>query len=139
MSHKDTFEHFDGIFSALEGLKKAAGSSHGWHWEKMRYYAEALFERGPFKPGDRVRLLVTPEINEKTSWGWLGAKHFLVKGALGTVKHVDYSKGHFRADVIMDDESHLDRDGVKHMIPLEKRGLFCFWDTDIEKVEGTEK
>lgn len=69
-------------------------------FEKIKGYAEALFERfAPFREGDRVMLVKVPEINEKNSWGWMGAKHFLVYGAKGTVKCVDLYKGKFEASI----------------------------------------
>lgn len=106
-----------------------------WHLKKVEGYATALFDRFcPFKVGDRVRLTRTPEITTEKSWGWIGSKHFLMKGALATVADVDY-----RADgkcfeylLKFDDDSWIDRDGIKHLQNDGDRALFTFFEKDVE-------
>jgi hypothetical protein len=61
----------------------------------------------PFKVGDRVELAVTPVINEKTRWGWMGCKHFLIKGAAGTVASSSCGTKGFRFGIIFDEESWI--------------------------------
>jgi hypothetical protein len=78
-------------------------------------YRKGLLERAPFRKGDRVVLTETPVINSLESWGWVGSKHFLVKGAKGTVDEIDFYDGQFRAGVIFDDETWVDTDGNKHL------------------------
>lgn len=136
MSDKEkTFEHIDKVLAAVDSFTNAVSySEHKWHWSKLRVYAEALFARGPFKPGDRVCLTETPEITKEKSWGWLGSKHFLVTGALGTVHSVDFYDDHFCADIYWDDESWIDFQGVKHMEHPEDRSLYRLWDTQLRRV-----
>lgn len=135
LGREATLEHFDEVLSAIETFKSATRShEHDWHWKKLRAYAEGLFQRAPFKPGDRVQLTKTPRIDEKHAWGWLGAKHFMVKGARATVKYVDYSDGHFEAWVHFDDDSWLSFDGTKNVRKPEERYLYHLWETSIEKV-----
>ena len=134
-----TFEHASQIVSALETVRKAvADREHKWHIEKLIVYANGLFERAPFQPGDRVRLSVTPTITTDVRWGWLGAKHFLVAGALGTVHEVDFRDGHFCAGVAWDDESWI-RHSTNERVPVDpqKRSLYTLWDTQIERVNDT--
>ena len=98
-----------------------------------------LFTRfAPFRVGDRVRLTETPEISEKVSWGWLGGKHFLVKGALATVQTVDVCKDKFRAGLIFDDDSWIDRDGVRHPADPRDRGAYTFSERFVERVEASK-
>jgi hypothetical protein len=134
--NKKTFEHVDKVIAAVNTFADVVRySEHKFHWERMQTYARALFDRAPFKPGDRVRITKDPNITQEKSWGWMGAKHFLVVGALGTVRYVDFYDGHFCADVIWDDESWISStDKTLHPVPLEDRALYRFWETKIERV-----
>ena len=68
---------------------------------------ELLIERfAPFKADDRVALTKPPVIDSKNH-GWYGSRHFLVKGAKGTVRSVHVSRSGFSADVEFDDESWI--------------------------------
>lgn len=129
-----TFEHIDKVLTAVDTFTNAVQySEHAWHWKKLRAYAAALFDRAPFKVGDRVRLTKTPDITPEKSWGWMGAKHFLVKGAMATVREVDFSDGHFEAWLHFDDESWISSiDGKIH--PAERKALYHFWETYLERV-----
>jgi len=63
-----------------------------------------LFEKQlPIKKGDRVVLVKAP----KCEGNWGQSKHFLIEGALGTVKmvDVDYLMRHWTVYVSFDDES----------------------------------
>lgn len=74
----------------------------------------------PFKAGDRVRLAKTPTINEKESWGWMSAKHFLVKGAKATVQEVGCGEGGFTYTLVFDDETWIHphtKEKMKHDKP----------------------
>ena len=84
-----------------------------------------VFNLAKFKEGDRVKLTVTPEINDKTRWGWMGHKHYLVEGAIATVKEREFYNGQFTYSVTFDDESYLHyRTKEKIMTPPEERGIF---------------
>jgi hypothetical protein len=133
MGSAKSFEHIDKVLVAVETFEDVVRySEHKWHWKKLREYAQALFERAPFKVGDRVQMTVTPEITPEKSWGWMGARHFLVKGSLATVREVDFSDGHFCAWLHFDLDSWKSDDGTVH--PSERKSLFCLWDTQIERV-----
>lgn len=88
----------------------------------------------PLKRGDRVRLINTPVINEQTSPGWRGFKHFLIEGALGTVAFVRFSGHGYRAFVEFDDESWIGEGGKINPIAPERRSHFHFAAVDLEKV-----
>jgi hypothetical protein len=113
--------------------KLAAVQELGWHVGKLREYAKGLFERAPFRVGDRVRLTKTPEITKEKAWGWLAAKHYLIKGAEGLVHEVDFHDGLFQASIFVDDETWIDSEGEKH--PCTEKHLYCFWEGQIERVE----
>lgn len=134
LGFRSTFSKVDRVILNVDTLTAVVREAdHTYHWKKLRTYAEALFQRAPFKVGDRVRLTKTPEISETKSWGWLGAKHFLVKGAMATVAEVDFSDGHFEAWLHFDDESWMSSiDGKIH--PVEEKAMYHFWETQIERV-----
>lgn len=129
-----SFEHIDKVLAAVDAMADVVQyDSHKWHWKKLREYAKGLFDRGPFKVGDRVRLRETPEINQKDSWGWMHAKHFLVKGAEGVVGSVDFADGRFHALVAFDNETHLsDLDHKEY--PVTRKGFYCFGERWLEKL-----
>ena len=106
-------------------------------YEKMMGYAKALFQKyAPFRVGDRVMLTETPEITAEKSWGWLGAKHFLVRGALGTVVSVDYSDNQFIAGTNWDDDSWVDP-YTKEVKNLDQKSIYVFSEKYL-KVVGLE-
>lgn len=100
-------------------------------------YRKALLERAPFKRGDVVVLTETPEINDETSWGWMPARHFLIKGAVGRVDEVTYYEESFRAGVLFDDESWIDRDGLRH--PVFARSQYWFSEKWLENLTRRRK
>lgn len=136
LGHQKSFEHIDEVLGAVASLRKAVNHHENeWHWGKLRMYAAALFDRAPFKVGSRVRMTKTPVINEKEAWGWLGAKHFLVAGAIGTVQAIDFDDGHFCAWVTWDNETwHLGFDRKLHVPTPDERKWFMHWDTQIEAI-----
>lgn len=66
---------------------------------------ELLAKQLPYKAGDRVRLTKAP----KCEGGWAESKHFLVEGAVGTIKAVgiDYLMRNWSVYVEFDDESWI--------------------------------
>lgn len=134
MSDKDkTFETIDKTIAAVNSLAtQVRVAEHDWHWRKLREYAAALFERGPFRKGDRVRIVVAPTI-EGPNHGWWGARHFLVVGAVGTVGSVDFFGGKFVALVAFDDETWIDRGGAHH-VP-DRPSLYSLSESEIERID----
>jgi len=98
------------------------------------YYASRLVEcyeflltLAPHKVGDRVRLTDTPTINAKESWGWLGDKHFLIKGAVATVFSVEADGNGFFYGVQFDADSWINSyTKVVNPRPPKERHVFNF-------------
>ena len=131
--HEKTMQRVDDVLAAVDALTEVTSrSEHAWHWKKLRAYAVGLFDRAPFKVGDRVRLTKTPDITPEKAWGWMGAKHFLVKGAMATVAAIDFSEGRFEAWLYFDDETWKDHSGTLHK-PSEP-AQYHFWETSLERV-----
>lgn len=76
--------------------------------------ADQMFETlCPFSVGDRVE--ISRELNIGEGSGWRGSKHFLVPGAVGTVKDRGWFKDRFYFTVQFDDETWIDPQGVEHL------------------------
>ena len=92
-----------------------------------------LFNRfATLKEGDRVRIIKAPNCDN----GWNNCKHFLIKGAAGTVHEVDYYDDHFYADVEFDKETWIDREGVKRDVKLKHTFRMC--ENQIERALDNE-
>lgn len=85
---------------------------------------DGLIERAPFHEGDRVSLKRAPEIGPES--GWLGCKHFLVQGAVGTVRTVEFYDSRFTFMVTFDDESWIDAEGKIRLANKDRPGHFSF-------------
>jgi hypothetical protein len=104
------------IVSIIKDVKQLESLSNGnlHHWIYVLESANTIWERCPFKVGSFVILNRTPEITNDKSWGWLGAKHFLIKGARGVIKDREFYNGKFIFSISFDDDSWIDSYGVKH-------------------------
>lgn len=126
---RDQIEAYKQLLTALGALQNTAISSGEFLWSLQT--ALTIFDRCPFKVGDRVQLTKTPVINEAESWGWMGFKHFLVEGALATVQARSFYKGKFRFDLCFDDESIIDS-YTKEVVKSNKKGVFVFYEDDLK-------
>ena len=99
--------------------------------EVLQNYASLFNRFCPYKVGDRVQLKEDLDIPENS--GWYSSKHFLVKGAIATVKTCgDYRNDLFCFGLEFDDESYIDTHGeVKHVIA---KHLFYLSENLIERV-----
>lgn len=110
-----------------QGMRILGGGPMDYYVRRLTECYDLLLEKyAPFKVGDRVMLKKTPAINPHDSWGWMSSKHFLVKGAVGTVQYVEASKRGFSAGIVFDDESWVDDKGVVHPIEEKNRHTFAF-------------
>lgn len=117
------------VKEAMELIDKGIGmlrrGPFDFYMQRLTDCYDLLIERfAPFKVGDRVLLTRTPEINEKTAPGWIGSKHFLVKGAIGTVREVYCDGKEFGFQIEFDDETWLDRDGKAQ--PVSQKHTYHF-------------
>lgn len=116
-----------------QGMDMLRGGPLSFYLEEICGAVEYLMDRySPIKAGDRVELIETPEISETVSWGWLSAKHFLVAGARGAVDHVECGSDGIRVYVVWDDESWIDRDGMRR--PVSRPSLYCHREVSLKNV-----
>jgi hypothetical protein len=139
----DYLGEINALYTKVEELEKAIPSSLGYKLKTLLGSYHDIFERFcPYKVGDRVFLNKTPTI--ECGSGWYGSKHFLVKGAAGTIHSRDYCDGKFCFYVEWDDESWMDEKGEIH--PIIAKHVFLFsedWlvpqqaaeDSSLSKVE----
>jgi hypothetical protein len=121
-------------------VKQGCDCKHGQEKaikQALRKFKTFIETKAKFKLGDRVELAVTPVINERDSFGWLGSKHFLVEGAKATVADVDFRGDSFGYSIIFDDESWKDRDGVVRPIEKKHKHTYYFGEKKIRSVNSS--
>ena len=129
------------VKEAARLMKKASDLlSNGpleFYLREMAATYELMMERFcPFKVGQRVQLAATPVITEKTSWGWMPYKHFIIKGHAGTVASASCGSDGFTFDVILDDQTWLDPTGTAH--PVSKPSTFRFKENMLSPLPPAE-
>ncbi len=134
MDHKNSMAAIKlGMANIEKGVEILSRGPMEYYIKQCDEYVEALFGRFcPWQKGTRVRLSKTPVITPEESWGWMGAKHFLIKGAKGTVDEVDYYDDKFRISVIFDNETHKDQSGKLHGV--SKKHSYLFSESYLELV-----
>jgi hypothetical protein len=107
-----------------QGMDKLDRGPMLYYLENAAGSVEYLLGRfSPFKIGDTVELIETPEITEKIAWGWLGAKHYLKAGATGRVLSVDCDRKGLFFGVEIYNQTYI-YDGKES--PVTKPYGFCF-------------
>lgn len=105
--------------------------------KKIAGYVEGLFSRAPWQPGDRARLVKTPDINAKDSWGWMGSRHILVEGREGTITSIDFRDGRFTCLWCPDNQTYISSlDGKEY--PVDSPGHYGFSEKWLVKVGSTD-
>lgn len=102
--------------------------------------ALTVFKFAKFNINDRVELIITPDIDKNIRWGWLGFKHFLIKGAVATVIDREFYKGQFVYTVLFDDDSYIEfHTGKKILTQPDKRGCFTINEDWLSKHDEQSK
>jgi hypothetical protein len=110
-----------------QGMAILDGGPLEYYLERLSRCYDFLLTLAPLQPGTRVMLTETPVITERESSGWYGSKHFLVQGALATVRAVHADHDGFSYDVEFDEDSWIDHDTKEiHYREAAERGLFHF-------------
>lgn len=88
--------------------------------EVLETYASLFNRFCPHRVGDRVQL--KEDLNIPESSGWHGCRHFLIEGAIATVKACEYRNNLFYFGLEFDEESYVDRHG--EIKPVDSKHLF---------------
>lgn len=121
-------------FSTIRvGIRMLDGGPMDYYLDKLAGCYELLISRfAPFKIGEKVFLRRTPSISESKSWGWLGGKHFLVKGAIAEVRDIDAESDGFYFFIAFDDDSWIESHTKKvHPRPPKNRGIYRFYEREL--------
>jgi hypothetical protein len=123
---------FKDAIDPLFGSIPIGGSSIQTALEELLYN----FNNCLFKVDDKVKLTITPTIDNYTNWGWLAHKHFLIEGAKAKIHSRGIHLGKFRYGIIFDDESYIDYNTKEPVfITLDKRSIFTIPEDWLTKVE----
>ena len=113
-----------------ESMSDLTHDSFEWGMQQMADSYMSMFERFcPYEVGDHVELLK----DVPCAGGWLACKHFLIRGAKGTIHARGYYDGKFSFDVIFDDESWIDDKGEVRPIETNKH-TFSINETYFRKI-----
>jgi NTP pyrophosphatase (non-canonical NTP hydrolase) len=123
--------------SVLDYIKQQPSLSDAtYNMESLETFVKVMFEKHcPFKVGDRAKLSKTPDINEKDSWGWMGAKHFLIKGKEGTIESVDFHIDKFIFGFIPDNQTYIPSSGDRTEIPINEPYVYMFSEGWLEPIK----
>lgn len=131
----DIKKAYDAIRLIKEGVDQFYSYNFKYNLDKLLDCHELLLTKyAPFKINDKVVLTKTPDINEKDSWGWMHARHFLIKGAKGIVVEFDVSKRGFSAGVLFEEESWIDHRGVLTLYKPVERHQYWFHEDSLVRV-----
>ncbi len=101
--------------------------------EVLQSYASLFNRFCPYKVGDRVQLKETLDIPEDS--GWYSRRHFLIKGAIATVREIGYRNDLFSFGLVFDDESYIHYQS-KEVIPISDKGVYYLSENEIEGVQS---
>lgn len=121
--------------TAVRTIARRGASDAEYLLETIAGYIEGLFSRAPWQPGDRARLVKTPDINEKESWGWMASRHFLVEGREGVIASIDFRNGRFTCLWCPDNQTWISSmDGKER--PVTEPSHYGFSEQWLVKVGG---
>ena len=129
----DTLEYvayLNAVKAKASELDNLLSNEFGFKLNEILQNYASLFNRFcPYNVGDRVKLKQTLDI-EKDS-GWYGSKHFLVEGAIATVKTCgDYRNNLFFFGLEFDAESYINQNGEIKLIIAKH--LYYLFESQIE-------
>ena len=126
---EDIVEGLEGVRDAMDKLNNILrGGPASYYYERIIHYYEGCMAAAKFKVGDRVELR---EDYTGDATGWAHCKHFMIRGAVATVKHADYYKGKYRYEIEFDNETWIDDKGIKRA-PSNKHH-FIFGQKDLKR------
>jgi hypothetical protein len=107
------------------------GSTEWCVGQVIESYLSMFDKYCPYKVGGRVKLKKALKIGRDS--GWWGCRHFLIKGAEGTVVKRGYGGKGFLFDIAFDDESWIDSKGTR--LPVERKHTFSIGEANLKKLK----
>jgi hypothetical protein len=129
-------ERANALNCAAEAIKSPLIAELGKLYTSFAGCMDLLARQLPFKAGDRVRLVRAPNCNND----WRYSKHFLVVGAVGTIKviDIDYLMRDWSVCVEFDDESwicsHGEDAGKVFLVKPDQRHVYGLSPDFVEKL-----
>ena len=109
----ESLKHWEQLQNTICAL---SGIDYNRSWNQLTNVIQdslSVFNLCPFKVGDLVTLTKSPQIDRDNAPGWMGAKHFLKKGAKGIVKDREFLDGKFIIYVEFLEETYMNNIGKK--------------------------
>lgn len=127
-----------GLKQIKEGFETLQRAEPSYSMDCLLNAREQLLTRySPFKVGDRVQLVEDVKLDRGS--GWYHCRHFLKAGFTATVHSVSIANsGGLRFDLIFDDESWIDANGVVRPVPACNRHTMTFSENNI-MLSGTKQ
>lgn len=125
----------EGLKLLDQGMRQLGAGPMDFYCRQLTECYEYLLTLAPHQVGDRVRLVDAPDINERDSWGWMHAKHFIVKGAVATVAHVEADGEGFSYFLQFEDDSWINSYTKRiNPRPAKDRGTYGFRGKWLERL-----
>ena len=125
---EDITRGLEGVRDAMHELDKVlCGGPASYYYERIVEYYKGCMAASKFKEGERVEL----KEDFTNTTGWDAFKHFMLKGAVATIKSVDYYKGKYRYEIEFDNETWTDHHGNKR-VP-DRKHCFLFHQSDLKR------
>jgi hypothetical protein len=101
----------------------------------LTLFKSFLETKSLFKIGEKVQVAVDLNLNYTDSPGWMGQRHFLIKGAEAEVVEIEYYDNEFRYLLQFDNDiSWIDEKDVIHLnSDPTRRHNFCFRESKLKK------
>lgn len=119
----------------LKEAVKFMANGFDYQFEKLMACHDKLMRVSPIQAGDTVALTLTPVINEQASWGWMGGKHYLVKGERAKVAWFEIGHdGEYRYYLHFENETWINSLTGEKNKP-DKHAAYGFGEDAIVKVK----
>ena len=128
-------EYLNAVKAKTSELNSLLNKEFGFKLNEVVQSYTSLFNRFcPYKVGDRVQLKADIEVPK--GHGWKSSQHFLIKGAIATVKACEYRNDLFCFGLEFDNESWIDMHEEIKLVSLKH--LFYFSERHIEKADANQ-
>lgn len=123
------------VKTKISELDSLLDNEFGYKLNQVLESYASLFNRFcPYKVGDRVQLKADIEVPK--GHGWEGSQHFLIKGAIATVKACEYRNDLFCFGIEFNNESWIDMHGEIKL--ASSKHLFYFSERHIEEADANK-